>query len=124
MSDGDSKTFALMSHEQVYGTYPDDQVEKLHCQPCAKMLWTALLNLKLQYRVQKLSDGKTNCGAGWLIDSEINSQSYYGNAIRSNKLMVKALYYTVFHQMRPHDITSAHQERLAVQVTMCAGHRD
>jgi hypothetical protein len=44
----------------VYGTDPDDQVEKLDCvRYVQKRLGTALRNLKLQYRVQKLSDGKT-----------------------------------------------------------------
>ena len=103
ISDGDSKTFALLSNEQVYGTDPDDQVEKLDCVGhVQKRLGTALRRLKLQYKGQKLSDGKTIGGAGRLTDSLINSlQNYYGNAIRSHKgnleLMVKAVHATLLH---------------------------
>jgi hypothetical protein len=103
VSDGDSKTFALLSREQVYGTDPEDQVVKLDCVGhVQKRLGTALRNLKVKYRGQKLSDGKTIGGARRLTDSLINSlQNYYGNAIRSNKgsldLMVRAVQATLLH---------------------------
>ena len=86
ISDGESKTSALLSRKQVYGTDPEDQVEKLDCVGHVQKRGTALRNLKVQYRGQKLSDGKTIGGAGRLTDSLTNSlQNYYGNAIRSNK---------------------------------------
>ena len=54
ISDGDSKTFPLLSHEQVYGTGPEDQVEKFDCVGhVQKRLGTALRNLKVQYRGQR-----------------------------------------------------------------------
>ena len=103
VSDGDSKTFSLLTRESVYGTDPENQVEKLDCVGhVQKRLGTALRNLKSKYRGQKLSDGKTIGGAGRLTDSLINYlQNYYGSAIRSNKgnleLMVKAVQATLLH---------------------------
>ena len=116
ISDGESKTSALLSREQVYGTDPEDQVEKLDCVGHVQKRGTALRNLKVQYRGQKLSDGKTIGGAGRLTDSLTNSlQNYYGNAIRSNKgdldlwlELWKLLCYTVTHQMKSHDTICAH----------------
>ena len=64
ISDGDSKTFALLSRERVYGANKENQVEKLDCVGhVQKRLGTALRNLKLQHHGQKLSDGKTIGGA-------------------------------------------------------------
>ena len=85
--DGDSKTFALLSREQVYGNDAEAQVEKFDCVGhVQKRLSTALRNLKVQHCRQKLSDGKTIGGAGRLTDSLINSlQNYYGNAIEAIK---------------------------------------
>lgn len=103
VSDGDSKTFSLLTQEKVYGSDPEDQVEKLDCVGhVQKRLGTALRNLKVQHRGQKLSDGKTIGGAGRLTDSLINSlQNYYGSAIRTNKgnldLMVRAVQATLLH---------------------------
>ena len=75
ISDGDSKTFSLLSQEQVYGP---NQVEKLdYISHIQKRLGTALRNLKVKYRGQKLGDGKTIGGAGRLNDSLINSLKNY-----------------------------------------------
>ena len=62
-------------------------VEKMDCAGhVQKRMGTALRNLKMQYRGQKLADGKTIGGAGRLTDRVINSlQNYYGDAIRRNK---------------------------------------
>ena len=62
---------------------------------------TALRNLKVQCRGQKLADGKTIGGIGRLTDKVINSlQNYYGDAIRKNKgdveAMMKAVQATLF----------------------------
>ena len=67
-----------------------------------KRMGTALRNLKMQYRGQKLADGKTIGGAGRLTDRVINSlQNYYGDAIRRNKgkvqAMMKAVQATLLH---------------------------
>ena len=61
-----------------------------------------LRNLKVQYRGQKLADGKTIGGTGRLTDKVINSlQNYYGDAIRKNKgdvrAMMKAVQATLLH---------------------------
>ena len=114
ISDGDSKTFALLSREQVYGTDAENQVEKLDCVGhVQKRLGTALRNLKLKYRGQKLSDGKTIGGARRLTDSLINSlQNYYGHAIRHNKgnlaLMVKAVQASLLHSNSSDDTPRHH----------------
>ena len=80
-SDGDSKTHALLLRQQPYGK--DYLVEKMDCVGhVQKRMGTALRNLKLQYRGQKLADGKTIGGAGRLTDKTINSlQNYYGDGI-------------------------------------------
>ena len=67
-----------------------------------KRMGTALRNLKVQYRGQELSDGKTIGGTGRLTDSRINSlQNYYGDAIRRNRgdleAMMKAVQATLLH---------------------------
>ena len=63
---------------------------------------TALRNLKVQCRGQKLADGKTIGGIGRLTDKVINSlQNYYGDAIRKNKgdveATMKAVQATLLH---------------------------
>ena len=101
ISDGDSKTHALLLREQPYGK--DYLVEKVDCVGhVQKRMGTALRNLKLQYRGQKLADGKTIGGAGRLTDKTINSlQNYYGDAIRKSKGnvqgMMKAVQATLLH---------------------------
>ena len=85
ISDGDSKTFSLLSSMQPYGSeHPIQKLARIgHVQ---KRLGTALRNLKTSYRGRKLEDGKTIGGAGRLTDGLINSlQNYYGDAIRQNK---------------------------------------
>ena len=84
VSDGDSKTMSLLQQEAPYGA---DQVTKMDCVGhVQKRIGTALRNLKVQHRGQKLSDGKTIGGVGRLTDNRINSlQNYYGDAIRRNK---------------------------------------
>ena len=125
VSNKDSKTFSLLTQE-VYG---ETRVKKLDCWPHPEMPGTALSNLKVQHRAQKLSDVKTIGGAGCLTDSLINSlQNYYGSAIRTNKenldLMVKAVQATLLTttvQTRGHDTTSVHQEKIPGVVATCAG---
>lgn len=103
ISDGDSKSHAMILEEQPYGTKSDEQVKKLDCVGhVQKRLGTALRNLKQQYRGQKLSDGKTIGGAGRLTDALINSlQNYYGDVIRRNKgdldKMIKGVQATLLH---------------------------
>ena len=78
-------------------------VEKMDCAGhVQKRMGTALRNLKMQYRGQKLADGKIIGGAGRLTDRVINSlQNYYGDAIRRNKgkvqAMMKAVQATLLH---------------------------
>ena len=67
-----------------------------------KRMGTALRNLKLQHRGQKLSDGKMIGGDGRLTDSRINSlQNYYGDEIQRNKgdldAMMKAVQASLLH---------------------------
>ena len=85
ISDGDSKTFSLLTSMQLYG--PEHPIEKLNCVGhVQKRLGTALRNLKVAYRGRKLDDGKTIGGSGRISDGLINSlQNYYGDAIRQNK---------------------------------------
>lgn len=87
VSDGDSKTMSLLQQEMPYRPDPDHQVKKMDCVGhVQKRMGTALHNLKVQYRGQKLSDGKTIGGVGRLTDSRINSlQNYYGDTIHRNK---------------------------------------
>lgn len=57
-----------------------------------KRMGTALQNLRLQFRGQKLADGKTIGGAERLTNKVINSvQNYYGDAIRKRKGDMKAM---------------------------------
>ena len=101
ISDGDSKTFSLLTSLQPYG--PEHPVEKLNCVGhVQKCLGTAPRNLKVTYRGRKLDDGKTIGGAGRLSDGLINSlQNYYGDAIQQNKGdlqgMVHAVQATLLH---------------------------
>ena len=101
ISDGDAKTHSLLLTEQPCG--PDNLVEKADCVGhVQKRMGTALRNLKLQFKGQKLADGKTIGGAGRLTDKVINSlQNYYGDAIRRNrgdvKAMMKAVQATLLH---------------------------
>ena len=103
VSDGDSKTHSLLVREGVYSSDLDDQVEKLDCVGhVQKRLGTALRNLKMKHRGDKLSDGKSIGGQGRLTDSLINSlQNYYRIAIRSNKgnldNMIRAVQATLLH---------------------------
>ena len=100
ISDGDSKTHALLLEEKPYGS---TLVEKCDCVGhVQKRMGTALRNLKTKYRGQKLPDGKTIGGVGRLTDARINSlQNYYGDAIRRNKGdldgMVKSVQATLLH---------------------------
>ena len=100
ISDGDSKTHALLLEEQPYGS---TLVEKCDCVGhVQKRMGTALRNLKTKYRGQKLADGKTIGGVGRLTDARMNSlQNYYGDAIRRNKGdlegMIKAVQATLLH---------------------------
>ena len=101
ISDGDSKTHSLLLREQPYGG--DHLMQKMDCVGhVQKRMGTALRNLKVQYRGQKLADGKTIGGSGQLTDKVINSlQNYYGDAIRRNKgdlqAMMKAVQATLLH---------------------------
>ena len=101
ISDGDSKTFSLLSRLQPYGQ--EHPIQKLDCVGhVQKRLGTALRNLKVTYRGRKLDDGKTIGGAGRLTDGLINSlQNYYGDAIRQNKgdlqAMVRAVQASLLH---------------------------
>ena len=101
ISDGDSKTHSLLLQKQPYGE--DQPVEKMDCVGhVQKRMGTALRNLMVQYRGQKLADGKTIGGAGRLTDKMINSlQNYYGDAIRKNKgdvqAMMKGVQATLLH---------------------------
>ena len=103
ISDGDSKIFSLLQSKNIYGDGDGDKIEKLDCiGHIQKRLGTALRKLKVQYRGQKLSDGKSIGGAGRLTDSFINSlQNYYGSAIRQGKdnlqEKVKAVKATLLH---------------------------
>ena len=110
----------------MYGSEPDDLVEKVDCVGhVQKRLGTALRNLKIRYRGQKLSDGKTIGGAGRLTDSLINSlQNYYGSAIRTNKgnleQMIRAVQATLLHSNSSDETPSVpSRERLVVQVAAC-----
>lgn len=86
ISDGDSKTFSLL-------TGSSGPVTKLECVGhVQKRLGTGLRKLK-----KKLG------GRGWLTDNLINAmQTYYGKAIRSNKgnikAMQKATWAILYHQ--------------------------
>lgn len=117
ISDGDSKTFSLLSNEKVYGADPDDQVEKLDCVGhVQKRLGTALRNLKVQYRGRKLSDGKTIGCARRLTSilcrttmaplSEVTKET-------SRKWSKQSRLHscTATQQMRHQDIIFAHQEK-------------
>ena len=101
ISDGDTKSFSILSAEQPYGN--DHKIEKLDCiGHVQKRLGTALRNLKTIYRGQKLSDGKTIGGQGRLTKTLIDRlQNYYGLAIRNNKGnlqgMVKAVQAALLH---------------------------
>ena len=103
ISDGDSKTYALLLKEKPYGSRAEDQVVKMDCVGhVQKRMGTALRNLKTQHKGRKLSDGKTIGGAGRLTDALINSlQNYYGDAIRRNKgdldSMVRGVQATLLH---------------------------
>lgn len=103
ISDGDSKTLSLLHQEMPYGPELKNQVQKLDCiGHVQKRMGTALCNLKVQYRGQKLSDGKTIGGVGQSTDSRINSlQKYYGDVIRRNKgdldAMIKAVQATLLY---------------------------
>ena len=85
ISDGDTKSFAILSAEEPYGS--DHKIEKMDCVGhVQKRLGTALRNLKTTYKGQKLSDGKTIGGQGRLTKTLIDRlQNYYGLAIRNNK---------------------------------------
>ena len=78
-------------------------VEKRDCiEHVQKRMGTALRNLKVIYRGQKLSDGKTIGGIGRLTGKKIDSlQNYYGKAIRTNigdlQGMMKAVQATLLH---------------------------
>ena len=101
IADGDCKTYSLLREKQPYGS--DHPVEKMDCVGhVQKRMETALRNLKVQHRGQKLSDGKTIGGAGRLTDRLINTlQNYYGDAIRRNKgdleQMMKAVQASLLH---------------------------
>ena len=101
ISDGDSKTYSLLLRKQPYGK--DQLIEKMDCVGhVQKRMGTALRNLKMQYKGQKLADRKTIGGAGRLTDKVINSlQNYYGDAIRRNRgdlqAMMKAVQATLLH---------------------------
>ena len=78
-----------------------------------KRMGTALRNLKMQYKGQKLADGKTIGGAGWLTDKAINSlQNYYGDTIRRNRgdfqAMMKAVQATLLHSNSSNKQTRHH----------------
>ena len=85
---------------QPYGK--GNLVEKLDCVGHVQKMGTALRNLKVQHRGQKLADGKTIGGAGGPTNKVINSlQNYYGDAIQQNKrdvqAMMKAVQATLLH---------------------------
>ena len=76
ISDGDSKTFSLLTSLQPFGQ--EHPIQKLDCVGhVQKRLGTALTNLKVMYRGRKLDDGKTIGGAGRLTDGLINSLQNY-----------------------------------------------
>ena len=98
--DRDSKTHSLLLQKQPYGR--DQLIEKTDCVGhIQKRMGTALHNLKMQYKGQKLADGKTIDGTGRLTDKVINSLQNYGDAIRRNKgdlqAMTKAVQSTLLH---------------------------
>ena len=77
IADGDCKTYSLLREEQPYSS--DHLVEKMDCVGhMQKCTGSALHNLNVQHRGQKLSDVKRIGGAGQLTDSLINTlQNYY-----------------------------------------------
>lgn len=71
ISDGDSKTHAMLLEEQPYGT---TIVVKCDCVGhVQKKMGTTVHNLKSQYRGQKLADGKTFGRQGRPTDSLISN---------------------------------------------------
>ena len=115
MSDGDSKSFSLLLKENVYGSDADSAVVKRDCVGhVQKHLGTALRNLKLTHRGQKLADSKSIGGAGRLTDALINSlQNYYGDVIRRNKgdvnSMMKAVQASLLHSNSSDERLRHHQ---------------
>ena len=92
ISDGDSKTFSLLSSLQPYGQ--EHPIQKLDCVGhVKKRLGSALRNLKVRnLQGPEVDDGKTIGRAGRLTDGLINSlQNYYGDAIRQNKGDLQAM---------------------------------
>ena len=71
ISDGDSKTHSFLISESVYGSEPENQVQKLDCiGHVQKRLGTALRNLKTHTRDRSLQTGKPLVV---LDDSQIHS---------------------------------------------------
>ena len=102
ISDGDSKSHALILEQQPYGS--SCIVEKKDCiGHVHKRMGSALLELKQRMRGRKLDDGKTIGGKGRLTKDAIESlQNYYGKAIRDNvgdvNAMMKAVQATLLHK--------------------------
>jgi seryl-tRNA synthetase len=72
---------------------------------------TAVRYLKLQYRGQKLAEGKTIGGSGQLTDKVMNSlQNYYGDAIRRNKGDVRAMMKAVQANLLHYNSSNEHPQ--------------
>lgn len=90
LGDGDSKAFALLTEESVYG---DNVIAKLECVGhVQKRMGSRLRSLKKRSGKNKLEDGKSIGGRGRLTDKVIDKlQVYYGRAIRDNSASITAM---------------------------------
>ena len=101
LGDGDSSSFATVQEAQPYG--PDIVINKLECiGHIQKRIGSRLRDLKIRYKGQKLTDGKSISGKGRLTDAAINKlQNYFGIAVRENLdsiySMKKCILASLFH---------------------------
>lgn len=84
LGDGDSNSFESIVALNPYG---DTKIQKLECiNHVSKRMGGRLRRLKMDFKKQKLDDGKSLGGKNRLTDKKIDQiQSYYGKAIKENK---------------------------------------
>lgn len=110
LGDGDSNSFESIVALNPYG---NTKVKKLECiNHVSKRMGGRLRRLKMDFKKQKLDDGKSLGGKNRLADKKINQlQPSYGKAIKENKTveeMRKAIW-AIFCHIGPSDEKPEHR---------------